>query len=150
MRSCSATRNQLGRSFHNGRGHGDGDAGRRDRPLDRRQHRQFFRGGVLRKGRAEGRIGQIDQAMVVGRELGRLRMRLGRGRTRRRPFRLRPAPGGDIDERLHLLAPRRRDHGAGIGVAGEHDRPGDPLQRAIERRDIVLRTRSAAAAPPRP
>jgi hypothetical protein len=43
----------------------------------------------------------------------------------------------DVDERLHLLAQRRRDHGAGIGVADQDDRRGDALERSIERCDIV-------------
>jgi hypothetical protein len=45
----------------------------------------------------------------------------------------------DVDERLHLVAPRGGDHGAGIGVTGEHDRALRPLKRAIERRDVVLK-----------
>ena len=118
--------------------HRDGDAGGRDRPLDRRQHRQLFGGSVLREGGGEGLLGQIDQPMIVGRELGRLRMRLGAVEHVRDRLALVRSQGGDVDERLHLLAARRRNHGAGVGVAGEDDWPRDPFQRAIERRHVVV------------
>ena len=150
MRSCSATRNQDGRSFHSGRSDGDGDAGRRDRPLNRRQHSLLFGGGILREGGSESRLRQIDQPLIVGRELGRLRMRLSAIENVRDRLALVRRERGHIDERPHLLVPRRPDHGTGIGVAGENDRSRHPLERSVERRDVVAGTMSAAAAPPPP
>ena len=137
MRSCSATRNQVGRSFHSGRSIGDGDAGRRDRPLNGRQHGEFLRRGILREGGGEGCLGQIDQPMIVGRELGRLRMRLGAVEHIRDRFALVRSERGDVDQRLHLLVARRPDDGSGIGVADENDRPCHPLQGSIKRRHVV-------------
>ena len=45
---------------------------------------------------------------------------------------------GDIHQGLHLVATRGGDHGAGIGVTGEHDRARHPFQSTIERAHVVL------------
>ena len=50
------------------------DASRRNRPLDGRQQRQLIGGSVLYEGRSEGFLGQVDQAVVVGRQLRGLRV----------------------------------------------------------------------------
>ena len=115
----------------------DGDAGGRNRPLDRSQHRQLFLGSVLREGGGESRLWQIDQPMRVRRELGRLRMRLAAREHVRDRLAFVGGERGHIDERLHLLAAGRADDGAGIGVGDEHGRPGYALERPVERRDIV-------------
>ena len=118
---------------------GDADAGRRDRPLNRRQHGQFLRGSILGEGGGESGLGQIDQAVIVGSQLGRLRVRRRCGRRHPRRFRPRPEPG-----RPRRRAPctfssaRCRDDGAGIGVADENDRPRHALERSVERRHIIL------------
>ena len=76
MRSCSAMRNQLGRSFHSGRFIGTlmhaGESG----PLNRREQRQLIGRGILRERRGEGLVRKIDQPMFVRRQLGSQRMRL--------------------------------------------------------------------------
>ena len=53
---------------------------------------------------------------------------------------------GHIDKRLHLLAARRPDDPAGISVAGEHNRSLHPLERPVERRDVVLEDVSGKGA----
>ena len=45
---------------------------------------------------------------------------------------------GDVDERLHLVAPGRPDDRASIGVAGQDDRPFHPFERPVERGDVVV------------
>ena len=149
MRSCSATRNQLGRSFHSGRRTRHADAGRRDRPLHRGEHRQLFGGRVLREGGGEGLVGQPDQPVASGASFGACGMRLGAIEHIGDRLAFVRRQRGDIDQRLDLVAARRRDHGAGIGMAGQHDRARRPARacgRAPPRRP---RTRSAAAAPQR-
>ena len=49
-------------------GNGD-DAGEIGR-WTRRQHREFLHGSVWHEGRREGQLGEIDQPVIVGRELG--------------------------------------------------------------------------------
>ena len=130
--------------------HLDTDAGGRDRPLDRREHRQLFPGGILREGGGEGRFGQIDQPMRVRRELGRLRVRGAAVEHVRHRLAFVRGERGHVDERLHLVAAGRPDDRAGIGVAGEDDRPLDPLERPVERGRRRHGTTSAAAAPRSP
>ena len=94
-------------------------------------------GGVLGEGCREGVLGKPDQAMAIGGQLRRQRVRLGAIEHVADRLALIRGEGGDIDERLDLLAAGRRDDGAGIGVADQHDGAVDPLQRPIERGHIV-------------
>ena len=79
-------------------------------------------------------------------------MRLGAIEDVRDRLALVRRQGGDVDQRLHLVAARRRDHGAGIGVTGQDDRPRHPLQGAIERRHVILERcqRQRRRRPPEP
>ena len=116
----------------------DSDAGGRDRPLDRRQHRQLFLGSILREGGGEGRFGQIHQTMRVRGELRRLRMRRAASEHVRDRLAFVRGERGHIDERLHLVAARRPDDPAGIGVAGEDNGSLHSLERPVERSDVVV------------
>jgi hypothetical protein len=117
--------------------HRDGDAGRRDRPLHRRQHGQFLRGGMLREGSREGRLRQPDQPVAVWCELGRLWMRLGPVEDIGDRLAFVRSERGDVDERLHLFAARRRDHRTRISVADENDRLSRAIKGSIKCRHII-------------
>ena len=58
--------------------------------------------------------------------------------------------GGDVNQRLHLLMARSRDHGPGVGVTRKNDRPRSSLQRALNGRRIFGLTTSGAAEPRAP
>ncbi len=53
-------------------------------------------------------------------------------------FALIRSQSGHVDECLYLLVARRRDDGASISMADENDQPRCSLQRAIERRYIIV------------
>ena len=89
------------------------------------------------KAAAKAAYRQIDQPVCVRRELRRLRMRLAAREHVRDCLAFVRCERGDIDERLHFVAARRRDDRAGVSVADENDRRGDALERPVERRDIV-------------
>ena len=117
------------------------DAGSRDRSLHSPQYGQFLRRGIWSEGRGECGIRQIDQPVLVGSQLGRLRVRLGAIEDVGDGFSLVWSQGGDINERFHLLVRRRGDDGACIRMAGKNDRPGHSLQRPIEGRHIIPKRR---------
>jgi hypothetical protein len=75
--------------------------------------------------------------MAVGCELRRLRMRLGPVEDIRDRLALVRRERGNVDERLHRLAARRRDHGSRIGVTNQNDGPRYPLKGSIERRHVI-------------
>ncbi len=85
----------------------------------------------------KGVVGKPDQAMLVGGQHGRLRMRLGA--IEHVGDRLAFVGGEccDIDQRPDFLVAGRGNHRAGIGMADQHDRAFDPLQGPLKRRHIV-------------
>jgi len=92
---------------------------------------------MLREGGSESRLRQVDQPVIVGRELGRLRMRLSTIENVGNGFALVRSESSHVNECPHLLVPCGPDHGPGIGVAGENDRSRHARERSFERRDVV-------------
>ena len=121
MRSSSATRYQVGRSFQPGSRDGLLDARDGDRSLNRGEHGVFFGGGVVGECVAKGVGGQPDPSLVVGLEFWCLRMRgiavedVGDG------FALVGSQGGDVHQGLEARVAGRADDAAGIGVTCEDD-----------------------------
>ena len=75
--------------------------------------------------------------VTIWRQLGSLRVRFTAVEDIRDGLTLIRCQGSHIDKTLHLFVARRRDDGAGIGVADKNDRPRHALKRAVERRDII-------------
>jgi hypothetical protein len=96
---------------------------------------------MLCEGGSEGCLRQVDQPVIVGRELGRLRMRLSAIENVGNRFAFVRSESSHINERPHLLVPCGPDHGPGIGVAGENDRSGHAPERPFERRDVIAERR---------
>src|SRR5271156_6495620 len=113
------------------------DACRRDRPLNRAEQRQFVSRGILRECRGECLVRQIDQPMLVRRQLWCQRMRLGTIKDIGDSLAFIRSKASDVNKRLHLLIPRSRDHGASIGVPHKNGGSRNSLQCALNGRGIL-------------
>jgi hypothetical protein len=116
-------------------------AGSVDRPLHGGEQSALLRGGVLREGRSEGAFRHPDEAVAVGCELRRLRMRLPSAEHFADGLALVRRQRRDEDQALYALVLRRRDDGAGIRVRGQHDRALDPRQATIQGSNVVRNAR---------
>src|SRR5271170_1519718 len=75
--------------------------------------------------------------MIVRCQLWSQRMRLGTIEDIGDSLALVRSKGGDVNQRLHLLAPCSRDHGPSISVTRKHDWPRSSLQRTLDRGSIL-------------
>ena len=92
---------------------------------------------MLSESLGKGVFGKPDQAMLVGGQHRRLRMRLGAIEHVGDRFAFVGGERCDVDQRLDFLVAGRGNHRAGIGMADQHDRAFDPLQRPVERGHVV-------------
>jgi len=137
IRSSSATRNQLGRSCHSGRGTGTlMQAAASGRCV---AASSACSSGVACWANAllNASSGEPDQAVGVRAERGGFRMVFRPVVDVADGLALVRGERGDVDERRHGLMAGRRDDRAGVGVPGHHDRALDALQRPVERRHVI-------------
>src|SRR5258708_37285631 len=139
LRSCSAKRYQDGNVFQSG----FGAFSWRKAPLIGRctAANRALSFGLAFCAKAECAFRHPDEAVTVGCQLRRLRMRLSSAEHFADGLALVGRQRSDEDQALYALVLRARDDGASIGVRGQYDRPLDPCQTTIQGSNVVPNAR---------